>query len=319
MIKLSLIVPCYNEQENVKNFFAKCKEAFKSCKEYLYEVIFIDDGSTDKTWKRLNEIYAVNENVLLISFSRNFGKEAAIYAGLKAATGDLIAIIDADLQQMPGQVLKMADFLLENEEYDVVAMFQEERAENGFICAAKKMFYKVAEKLFRKNFRAGASDFRTFRKYVKDAILEITEHHRFSKGIFSWIGFNTFYMPYTAEKRLNGKTAWSFSALFKYAVEGIVSFSAFPLRLPIWFGTLAIAAAFLGFLLKILGKCFWGNCFFGLSPVFFMILIVGGLNMLSIGLIAEYILQIFTESKRRPIYIMKRFLPKKGTFNEKNK
>ena len=206
-MKLSLIVPCYNEQDNVDKFFNACKSAFEN-KIESYEIVFINDGSLDDTWQRLKNIYSENPgNIKLINLSRNFGKEAAMYAGFHKAEGDYVTIIDADMQQRPEIVFEMVSFLEQNPDFDCVAAYQEERIEGKTISLFKKLFYKMINRVCEIPFKSGASDFRTFRKNVVSAILEMKEYYRFSKGIFSWVGFNTYYMPYKAEARNAGKTA----------------------------------------------------------------------------------------------------------------
>ena len=230
-MKLSLVVPCYNEEGNIRAFYTEAKRVFDA-EDYEYEIIFVNDGSRDKTQEELEKVYNLHEtNIVIEMFSRNFGKEAAIYAGFQKASGDLVTVIDADLQQRPEIVVKMVKILLENEEYDCVAAYQEERHEGKMVGGLKNMFYKIINKTSEIEFYPGASDFRTFRRTVVDAILSLPEYHRFSKGIFSWVGFNTCYIPYIAEERNAGETKWSVSKLFKYAIEGFISYTTFPLKI----------------------------------------------------------------------------------------
>ena len=209
-VKLSLVVPCYNEAENVALFQEETIKAFRDC-GYPYEIIFVDDGSQDATLHQLKKLYANGKcPVKVISFSRNFGKESALYAGLQHADGDYISLIDADLQQRPEIVRDMVAFLDENPDYDVVAAYQDRRNEGKVLSFFKKSFYKIINKLSDVALQPEASDFRTYRRSVKDSILELGEYHRFSKGIFAWVGYNTKFIPYTACERAHGVTKWSF-------------------------------------------------------------------------------------------------------------
>ena len=189
-MKLSLICPCYNEEKNIYNFYDACVRAFEN-KVESYEFVFINDGSKDDTWKKLMELFDTHSCIKLINFSRNFGKEAAMYAGLEKAEGEFIAIIDTDLQQPPEKVVEMLEILDGDPDLDCVAAYQEKRREGKLLSTLKGVFYKTISKMSEINFQSGASDFRTFRRNVRDAILSLGEYHRFLKGIFSWVGFNT--------------------------------------------------------------------------------------------------------------------------------
>ena len=235
-MKLSLIIPCYNEEDCIEAFFEAAKKVFDAQK-YKTEYIFVNDGSEDKTLSLLKALYVENTGMNIISFSRNFGKEAAMYAGLKAAKGDYICFIDADLQQRPELVAKMVELLEKHKEYDCIAAFAKERKdERGFSRFAKKHFYKLITNISGIEFVGGASDFRCFRRNVADAILELSEYHRFTKGLFAWVGFNTRYVPYEVRERSGGESKWSFSKLFSYAFEGLIAFSNKPLRWPLYCG-----------------------------------------------------------------------------------
>ncbi len=206
--------------------------------EYEYEMIFINDGSKDKTQEALESVFNLHEACVVVeTFSRNFGKEAAIYAGFQKATGDFITVIDADLQQRPETVARMVKILQDNEEFDCVAKISGEASgRKKLVSKLKDMFYKIINRTSEIEFFPGASDFRTFRRPVVDAVLSLPEYHRFSKGIFSWVGFNTCYIPYTAEKRNAGETKWSINKLFRYAVEGFISYTTFPLKIATGLG-----------------------------------------------------------------------------------
>lgn len=307
-MKLSLIVPCYNEAENVYAFHDAVLEAFQGC-GYEYELIFVDDGSKDATLYNLKKLYQEAEtNIKVISFSRNFGKEAALYAGMEHATGDYISLIDADLQQRPEIVRDMVAFLDENSDYDMVAAYQDRRGEGKVLSFFKKCFYSVINKLSDVNLQRDASDFRTFRRGVAESILKLGEYHRFSKGIFAWVGYKAHYIPYTACKRAAGSTKWSFRKLTNYAVDGIIGFSTRPLRLATYLGTLTAVAALLYLLVVVLQKLIVGIDVPGFATIIVLILFLGGMQLFCIGIIGEYVGRTFEQSKKRPIYLAKETL-----------
>lgn len=312
-IKLSLIVPCYNESGNVTLFYEAVKKAFEN-KIVDYEVIFINDGSKDATWKELKELYHNQQEVnpdakiKLICFSRNFGKESAIYAGLRHAVGEYVTIIDADLQQRPEIVVDMVKKLEEEEEIDCVAAYQEKRREGKFLSFLKKCFYRLINRMSDVEFVSGASDFRTFRHSMVEAILEMPEYFRFSKGIFAWVGFETFYMPYVVEKRANGISKWSFWKLFKYAMEGILSFTTVPLRLATILGSVTSFAATIYLVVIVVQKLAFSVNVPGYTTIVGLILLFGGLQLLVLGIIGEYLAKLYVEGKRRPIYIAKQVI-----------
>ena len=314
-MKVSFIVPCYNEAGNIITFASKIDEIFE--KKYNYEIIFINDGSKDSTLNELKKlINNSNQNITIIDFSRNFGKEAGIYAGLKAAKGEYVNIIDADLQQNPKYSLKMIEFLEKNPEYDIVAAYQEERIENKFISFVKKTFYKLINKMSEIEFKNGASDFRMFRKKVVNSILEVTEYYRFSKGIFSWVGYNVYYMPYKVEERKSGTTKWSFYKLFKYAINGIISFSTYPLRISTVLGLFFSLLSIIYLITVIIQKIFFQINVEGYATIVTLILLLGGIQLLCIGIIGEYLARTYVEVKKRPIYLIKNVISNKG--NKKN-
>ena len=306
-MKLSLVVPCYNEQDNVRPFYEACAAAFRG-KIDSYEIIFINDGSKDETWRALKEIHAGTQHIKLINFSRNFGKESAMYAGLQKAEGEYISIIDADLQQRPEIVAEMVDFLEQNMDYDSVAAYQVNRQEGKVLSFCKRSFYALINRMCEIDFKSNASDFRTFRRGVAEAILEMKEYFRFSKGIFSWVGYNTHYIPYEAAQRNAGETSWSFRKLFKYALEGIVAFSTFPLKLATYCGLIFSLLSLTYMVVVIVQKLFWGIDVPGYPTLIVVILLVGGIQMLMLGIIGQYISKIYIEGKRRPIYLVKEYL-----------
>ena len=307
-MKLSLIVPCYNEAENVELFLEETVKAFHGC-GYSYEIVFVDDGSSDATLHNLKKLHARGKcPVKVISFSRNFGKEAGLYAGLQYASGDYISLIDADLQQRPEIVKDMVRFLDENQDYDVVAAYQDRRREGKVLSFFKKSFYRIINKMSHVTLQPEASDFRTFRKSVRDSILALGEYHRFSKGIFAWVGYKTHFIPYTACERAFGTTKWNFMKLLNYAIEGIIGYSTAPLRLATCLGTLSGAAAVLYLIFVIMQKLICGIDIPGYATIIVLILFFGSVQLFCIGIIGEYVGRTFEQSKNRPIYIAKEIL-----------
>lgn len=309
-MKLSFVIPCYNEESNVKLIHDEIAKIFLPL--YKYEIIFVNDGSSDNTLKSLKEILKNSKTkIKVINFSRNFGKEAAIYAGLKEAKGDYISLIDADMQQDPKYVLEMVSFLDKNEEYDSVAMYQDKRKEGKVLTFFKKSFYRLINKISDTKFQSNASDFRTFRKCVIKSVLELKEYYRFSKGIFSWVGYNTYYMPYTVKERATGTTKWSFKKLFKYALDGIISFTTAPLKMATYIGLISSFASIVYLIFVIIQKLAWGIDIPGYATIITLILFLGGMQLFSLGIIGEYIGRNYIETKNRPIYIAKEILENK--------
>lgn len=307
-MKLSLVVPCYNEAENVAAFQEAVIGAFEGC-GYDYEIVFIDDGSRDATLHNLKKLYAAQKcPVKVVSFSRNFGKEAGLYAGLQHASGEYVSLIDADLQQRPEIVRDMVKILDEQPEYDVVAAYQDRRNEGKVLSFFKRSFYRIINKLSDVTLQPDASDFRTFRRSVRDSILELTEYHRFSKGIFAWVGYDTCFIPYTACERAAGTSKWNFWKLLEYAIEGIIGFSTAPLRLATVLGGLTGIAAVLYLIWVVLEKLIRGIDIPGYATIIVLILSFGCVQLFCIGIIGEYVGRIFEQSKDRPIYIAKEIL-----------
>ena len=308
MMKLSLVVPCYNEAENVFAFQEAVIGAFDGC-GYDYEIIFVNDGSRDATLHNLKKIHAAQKcPVKVISFSRNFGKEAGLYAGLQHTCGDYIALIDADLQQRPEIVREMVSILDAEADTDVVAAYQDRRGEGKVLSFFKKSFYKIINMLSSVTLQPDASDFRTFRRSVRDSILELAEYHRFSKGIFAWVGYNTHFIPYTACQRAAGSTKWNFWKLVNYAIEGIIGFSTAPLRLASFLGVLTGVASVLYLIWVIIEKLVWGIAVPGYATIIVLTLLLGAIQLFCIGIIGEYVGRTFEQSKDRPIYIAKEIL-----------
>jgi glycosyltransferase involved in cell wall biosynthesis len=307
-MRLSLVVPCYNEAENVALFQDAVISAFDGC-GYDYEIVFIDDGSRDATLHNLKKLYAAQKcPVKVVSFSRNFGKEAGLYAGLEHASGEYISLIDADLQQRPEIVREMVRILDEEPQYDVVAAYQDRRGEGKVLSFFKKSFYSVINKLSKVTLQPDASDFRTFRRSVAESILKLGEYHRFSKGIFAWVGYDTKFIPYTACARANGTTKWNFWKLFNYAIEGIIGFSTAPLRFSMLCGGFTAVAAALYLIWVVCEKLFWGIDIPGYATIIVLILLLGSMQLFCIGIIGEYVGRTFEQSKNRPIFIAKEVL-----------
>lgn len=307
-MKLSLVVPCYNEAESVALFQDAVIQAFDGC-GYDYEIIFVDDGSKDATLHNLKKLHKKHScPVKIISFSRNFGKEAGLYAGMEHADGEYISLIDADLQQRPEIVREMVKILDEQPQYDVVAAYQDRRSEGKILSFFKKSFYALINKLSNVKLQPDASDFRTFRRSVAESILSLSENHRFSKGIFAWVGYDTCFIPYTAQERVAGKTKWSFRKLFNYALEGIIGFSTAPLRISVYLGCFTALAAVLYLIAVVIEKLAYGIDIPGYATIIVLILLLGSMQLFCIGIIGEYVGKIFEQSKDRPIYIAKEII-----------
>ena len=308
-IRHSLIVPCYNEEENVEIFLDVTKKAMLGYTD-SYEIIFVNDGSRDKTAERLRKLFNENKDVKIkvITFSRNFGKEAAMYAGFSEAAGEYVTVIDADLQQDPLYAVQMGRILDENPDCDMVAAYQSERKEGKLISKLKTDFYRYISKVSEVDFIADASDFRTMRRCVVETILSLPEYHRFSKGIFSWVGYNTVAIPYEVKERQHGETKWSFSKLLRYAFEGIIAYTDMPLKLPAYTG------AFLGILSVLLFAALAAADFFivdfnaGIGYLACLMLLLSSVICVFLGITGMYISKIHTQVRQRPIFIAKEIL-----------
>lgn len=312
-MKLSLVVPCYNEEQNVALFYSEVKRVFDA-EGYSYECVFVNDGSADNTLGELKKLHAeADGNIRVVSFSRNFGKEAAMYAGIEHAKGELICLIDADLQQRPEVVVGMVKRLDEAPELDCVAAYQAERHESGLLTFFKSNFYKLINSVSDTTFVQGASDFRTFRRSVAEAVLSMGEYHRFSKGILSWVGFNTEYIPYEVQERAAGESKWSFKKLFKYAIDGIMAFSTAPLAIPTVLGIIMAVVSFLYLgidgLISVISSDFEN---IRDTLIIFLLLLIGGIQLISIGIIGKYLAKTYEQSKNRPIYIAREVIEPKN-------
>lgn len=304
MKKISIVVPCYNEEKNINNFYEEIIKTLEKVKEnYSYEIIFVNDGSNDQTEIEVKKVRKTDKNVILISFSRNFGKEAAIYAGLNNATGDLVALIDADLQHPPVTILEMIKGI--NEGYDVVATKRKNRKGEPVIKSVfSKLFYKMMRMFIP--IEKNVQDFRLMKKEVVDAILSLKEYNRFSKGIFTWVGFNIKYIEIENIERKAGKTKWSFKKLFSYAIEGITSFTTAPLKVSTLMGFCISIIAIISTIVIILQTLIYGKDVPGYASIITAILFMGGVQLISIGILSEYISKMYLEIKKRPKYIIKK-------------
>ncbi len=302
---ISIIVPCFNEEESLPLFYAEM-EKIKSQIDDNFEYIFVNDGSKDRTLQVLRDLNQADKNVHYLSFSRNFGKEAALYAGLKHATGDLVTVMDADLQDPPELLLTMKSMLEKNPDLDCVGTRRTTRdGEPPIRSFFAKMFYKLINKISQVEMVDGARDFRLIRRQMVDAILEVSEYNRFSKGIFAWVGFKTKYLEYKNVERVAGKTSWSFWQLLNYSLEGIINFSDAPLTIAFLGGVAACLLAFFLIMIVIVRTLIFGDPTSGWPSMVSIILFLGGFQLLTIGILGKYIGKIFMETKKRPVYVVK--------------
>ncbi|BBD42117.1 glycosyltransferase family 2 protein [Streptococcus anginosus] len=302
---ISIIVPCFNEEESLPLFYAEMEKIKFQLNDH-FEYIFVNDGSKDRTLAILRELNQKNNSVRYLSFSRNFGKEAALYAGLKHATGDLVTVMDADLQDPPELLLTMKSMLEKNPDLDCVGTRRTTRdGEPPIRSFFAKMFYKLINKISQVEMVNGARDFRLMRRQMVDAILEVSEYNRFSKGIFAWVGFRTEYLEYKNVERVAGKTSWSFWQLLNYSLEGIINFSDAPLTIAFLGGVAACLLAFFLIMIVIVRTLIFGDPTSGWPSMVSIILFLGGFQLLTIGILGKYIGKIFMETKKRPIYVIK--------------
>ena len=303
MKKISLVIPCYNEQESLPLFDAEMDKVIKSMSEYSFEIIYVNDGSKDNTLKCIKELYKKRTYVRFISFSRNFGKEAAMYAGFKNVTGDFVAIMDADLQDPPSLLPDMIR-IMESGEYDSVATRRVSRdGEPPIRSFFARMFYKIINKISDADIVDGARDYRLMKREMVNVIVEMGERNRFSKGIFGWIGYKTYWYEYKNVERIAGETKWSFWKLFKYSIEGIVSFSQVPLSISSWLGMICTGVAFLAIIFIIIRKILMGDPVQGWASTICLIMFIGGIQLFCMGIMGQYIGKTYVESKGRPHYI----------------
>ena len=302
-MKLSVIVPCYNEQEALPIFYKEVTAvmAEMGCE---YELLLINDGSRDGTLDLMKSLAREDGHVIYLSFSRNFGKEAAMYAGFCNATGDYVAVMDADMQDPPALLPKMVE-ILAGGEYDSVATRRTDRSgEPPVRSLFARLFYRLINAISDAEIVSGARDFRLMRRDMVDAIVRMGEYNRFSKGIFGWVGFRTYWLPYENVERVAGETKWSFWKLFRYAVDGIINFSQAPLSIASWFGICMTAFSFFMLCFIVLRRLIFGDPVAGWASTICVIVFIGGLQMFFLGIIGQYLSKTYLESKNRPHYIV---------------
>ena len=306
---VSLVVPCYNEEKTIPLFYAEAAKVIDKIQQNRsvnFEIIFIDDGSKDKSLNEMKILAEHDERVRFVSFSRNFGKEAGIYAGLQYAKGDFVATMDVDLQDPPALLEDMIGILLESDEYDCVATRRSGRkGEPSLRSWFSKKFYSLINRMSKTPVVDGARDFRLMRREMVDSVLELSEYNRFSKGLFSWVGYNIKWIEFENIERAVGKTKWNFWSLFKYAVDGIVGFSTAPLLLSVCVGILFCCAALVGIIIVIARALIFGDPTSGWPSLVCIILLCSGVQLFCTGIVGEYLSKVYMEVKKRPIYIVK--------------
>ena len=301
---ISVIVPCFNEEEAIPLFFTEMEKVKKEV-SHSFEYIFINDGSKDETLEVLRDLAKRNDSVRYISFSRNFGKEAALYAGLQASKGDLVTVMDVDLQDPPELLPRMIE-MIETSDIDCVGTRRSNRKGEPIIRNLfAKAFYHLINRICETEMVDGARDYRLMTRQMVDAVLELTEHNRFSKGLFSWVGFKTEYIEFKNRERIAGETSWSFWSLLSYSIDGIVNFSETPLNIASYVGAFSCIGSALAMLVIIFRTLVNGDPTSGWPSMVCIVLFVGGLQLLCLGIIGKYIGKIFLETKKRPIYIVK--------------
>lgn len=303
--KISIIVSCYNEEESIPLFYDEMNSVSKQMNHVDFEFLFINDGSKDNTLKILKELASKDKRVRFISFSRNFGKEAAMYAGLENATGDYVTLMDADLQDPPSMLPAMYKYIKEDG-YDQVGTRRVTRkGEPPIRSFFARQFYKIINKMSKVEMVDGARDYRLMTRQVVDSILSLKEYNRYSKGLFSFVGFNTKWLEYENVQRVAGETKWSFWKLFKYAIEGIVAFTTAPLSIAAFIGVLMCLIAFIGIIVIIVKTLAFGDPTGGWPSMVCILLFVSGIQLFCMGIIGQYLAKTYLETKKRPIYIIK--------------
>lgn len=301
---ISIIVPCYNEEESLPIFYKEINKISKEMKNVNFEFLFINDGSKDKTLDILKKYAKKDKRVRFISFSRNFGKEAGMYAGLENAKGDYVAVMDADMQDPPAMVKEMYS-IIQKENYDCVALYTKDHKDYSFVRKFfTKCWYKLIGIISSTPQVPGARDFRLMKRKMVDAIVSMNEYNRYSKGIFSFVGFNTKWIDYTAPERVAGVTKWSFWKLFKYALEGILAFSTTPLVISAFIGLIFCLIAFVAIILIVLKTLLFGDPVGGWPSLACIIIFIGGIQLFFFGVMGMYLSKLYLEIKKRPIYIV---------------
>ncbi|HEM3550009.1 glycosyltransferase family 2 protein [Streptococcus suis] len=302
---ISVIVPCFNEEEAIPYFYDAMEKVRKEMGEQ-FEYIFVNDGSKDRTLTVLRQLSGQDRAVRYLSFSRNFGKEAALYAGLQAAQGELVTVMDVDLQDPPEMLMEMKAMLDGNPDLDCVGTRRVSRdGEPPIRSFFAKLFYKLMNKISQVEVVDGARDFRLMRRHMVDAILSVSEYNRFSKGIFAWVGFETEYLPYENVERVAGETSWSFWKLLSYSIEGIINFSDTPLNIASYTGFFTFLLSLVLMIFVVFKTLVFGDPTIGWPSTICIILFLGGLQLMTIGILGKYLAKVFLETKKRPIYIVK--------------
>lgn len=303
---LSIIVPCYNEEQTIITFYEEILKIKSQLHPMEIEFLFINDGSSDQTLQVLKDLEKKDpDQVKYLSFSRNFGKEAALYAGLEYSTGDFITVMDVDLQDPPSLLPKMYELIL-TKEYDCIGTRRVTRnGEPKIRSFFAKKFYRIINKISDVNIVDGARDYRLMTRQMVDAILELKEYNRFSKGLFSWVGFETYYLEYENIEREQGNSSWSFWQLFVYSLDGIVAFSEFPLVLSAFIGLISFVVSIIALIFFFIRAAVFGDPTTGWPSMVCIILALGGLQLFCLGIVGQYLGETFLETKKRPIYILK--------------
>ncbi|KRN28337.1 glycosyl transferase 2 family protein [Lactobacillus selangorensis] len=303
---ISLVVPCYNEEQSIPLFYQTVEKVTEKMPDYDFEYVFINDGSTDHSLDEMRQLHHQDpERVHYIAFSRNFGKESGLYAGLQNAKGDYVAVMDVDLQDPPELLPEMLKGIIE-EGYDCVGTRRVDRkGEPPIRSFFSNMFYKFINKISKTEIVNGARDYRLMTRQMVNAVVGMTEVNRFSKGLFSWVGFKTKYIPYENVDRAAGQTHWSFSQLMSYAIDGIIDFSDAPLNFASWVGLLSFLGSLIAIIFIIIRKIVHGDPTPGWPSMVAIFLMVGGLQLFCLGIVGKYIGKIYLETKHRPIYIVK--------------
>lgn len=324
MTLISIVVPCHNEQESIPLLFDKLLDVMQAMREEAsaasdlsvsvppdFEIVFVDDGSHDKTLATIQSLEKGNAFDFLaikwLAFSRNFGKEAALYAGLENASGDFVVTMDADMQDPPNLLPEMYRILMEDDEYDDVATYRVDRTgESRIRSFFSRAFYKIMQRISDTEVKDGARDYRFMRRRMVDAVLSLGEYNRFSKGIYDWVGFNTKWIPFENVERVAGNTSWSFFQLFGYAMEGIVSFSTKPLQIASISGVLFCFLAAMALVFVVVRALAFGDPVAGWPSMICILLLIGGLQLLCMGIFGQYLAKSYLETKSRPIYIIRK-------------
>ncbi len=305
MKKISIIIPCYNEEESVPLFYNEITKVFKELKKYDYELLFMNDGSKDKTLSIIKDLAKKDKHVKYVDFSRNFGKEPSMLAGLELSSGDYVAIMDADLQDPPSLLPEMINYI-EKENYDCVATRRVTRKGEPIIRSIfARMFYKIINKMSKIEMVDGARDYRLMTRQMVNEIIRLQEYNRYSKGLFSFVGFNTKWLEYENIERVAGETKWSFWKLFKYAIEGIVAFSTVPLSMASLMGFIFCLVSFILIVFIIIKTLIYGDPTSGWPSLVCIIFFVSGIQLFCLGIIGQYLSKTYLETKKRSIYIIK--------------